>query len=123
MKKNIRILSTALLLTLLLCISACGKDETEEVSTVPHASKAELVGKWKGTGDEIATLTLGSDGTYKDVAGELSIIGTYTVDEVYGTLDVSEKEYGMSFSYSYDLSGDTLTIQLNGGLPRTFVRQ
>jgi hypothetical protein len=68
-------------------------------------------------------LTLGSDGTYKDVAGELSIIGTYTVDEVYGTLDVSEKEYGMSFSYSYELSGDNLTIQLNGGLPRTFVRQ
>ena len=124
MKKAIKLVSTALLLTMLLCVTACGKDETEETAPVTHASAEELVGRWKGTGKEISTLTLGAKGSYSDVAeGVASITGTYTVDSIAGTLTVNEKEYGMVFTYSYDLSGDNLTLQLEGGNPRTFVKQ
>ncbi|MBP3754151.1 MAG: hypothetical protein J6I66_04775 [Lachnospiraceae bacterium] len=45
---------------------------------------------------------MGADGSYKDVAGDISIIGTYTVDSINGTLTVNEKEYGMVFTYSYE---------------------
>lgn len=123
MKKAIKILTTALLLTMFLCVTACGKDETEQTATVTHASAEELIGKWKGCGNEISTLTLGAKGSYSDVAEGVSITGTYTVDSISGTLTVKEKEYGMVFTYSYDLSGDNLTLQMDGGNPRTFVKQ
>ena len=51
------------------------------------------------------------------------IIGTYTVNSSAGTLTVNESEYGMVFTYSYELSGDNLTLQMEGGLPRSFARQ
>ncbi len=38
------------------------------------------MGKWKGTEGEVSTLTLGATGSYKDDAGDLYMIGTYTVD-------------------------------------------
>ncbi len=64
-----------------------------------------------------------SDGSYKDIVDDISVIGTFTVDSIAGTLTVKESEYGMVFKYSYVLSGDNLTLQLSGGLPRTFTRQ
>lgn len=123
MKKSVKLLSVVLMLVMLFCITACGKEETAQASEETHASAAELVGKWKGTEGEISTLTLGADGSYKDIAGDISIIGTYTVDSVNGTLTVNEKEYGMVFTYSYELTDDKLTLQLNGGNPRNFLRQ
>ena len=123
MKKSAKILTTVLLLSIVFNITACGKNEPEQIPVETHASSAELVGKWKGTGKEISTLTLGADGSYKDIADIASIIGTYTVDEIAGTLTVNESEYGMVFTYSYDLSGNDLTLQLDGGLPRTFTKQ
>ena len=123
MKKLIKLNLIVLLLIAVIGITACGKKESEQEPVVVHASSDELVGKWKGTGDEISTLTLGSNGSYKDIAGELSVIGTYTVDEIAGTLTVNEKDYGLVFTYSYELDGDNLTLQLDGGLPRTFARQ
>lgn len=111
------------LLIMVIGIAACGNKESDQESAVVHASNDELVGKWKGTGNEISTLTLGSNGSYKDIAGELSVIGTYTVDEISGTLTVNEKDYGLVFTYSYELDGDSLTLQMDGGLPRTFARQ
>ena len=89
----------------------------------PPASAEELVGTWRGIGGEPSTLTLGEDGSYSDVADFASIIGTYTVDSAAGTLTVNESEYGMVFTYAYELSGDHLTIQLEGGLPRNFSRK
>ncbi len=123
MKRSVQLLSVVLMLVMLFCITACGKEENAQASEETHASAAELVGKWKGTEGEISTLTLGADGSYKDIAGDISIIGTYTVDSVSGTLTVNEKEYGMVFTYSYELTDDKLTLQLNGGNPRNFLRQ
>lgn len=123
MKKLVKVLSVVLTVMMILCMVACGSKEEEQAEEVVHASAEELVGKWKGTGGEISTLTLGSDGSYKDIAGSAYIIGTYTVDSTAGTLTVNEKEYGLVFTYSYDLTDDTLTLQLNGGNPRTFVKQ
>ena len=123
MKKNTKLSLIVLVLISVMGITACGKKESEPEPVVVHASSDELVGKWKGTGNEISTLTLGSNGSYKDIAGELSVIGTYTVDEISGTLTVNEKDYGLVFTYSYELDGDDLTLQLDGGLPRTFARQ
>ena len=123
MKKSIRIISAIVLLILVFCISGCGKEESDQVSeTKTHASLSDLIGKWKGTGNELSTITLGSDGSYKDIVDDISIIGTFTVDSTAGTLTVNESEYGMVITYSYELSEDNLTLQMNGGLPRTFTR-
>ena len=123
MKKSIRIISAIVLLILVFCISGCDKEESDQVSeTKTHASLSDLIGKWKGTGNELSTITLGSDGSYKDIVDDISIIGTFTVDSTAGTLTVNESEYGMVITYSYELSEDNLTLQMNGGLPRTFTR-
>ena len=109
---------------MIICITGCSKEDDNQTSeTTTHASRDELIGKWKGTGNELSTITLGSDGSYKDAVDGISVIGTYTVDSNAGTLTVNESEYGMVFTYSYELSGDNLTLQLNGGLPRTFTKQ
>ena len=123
MKRIIKTGMIVFLLIMVIGIAACGNKESDQESAVVHASSDELVGKWKGTGNEISTLTLGSNGSYKDIAGELSVIGTYTVDEISGTLTVNEKDYGLVFPYRYELDGDNLTLQMDGGLPRTFARQ
>ena len=127
MKIKVKLFSAVVLLVMVICVSGCSKDENNQdnnqVSETTHASRADLIGKWKGTGNELSTITLGSDGSYKDAVDDLSVIGTYTVDSTAGTLTVHESEYGMVFTYSYELSGDNLTLQLNGGLPRTFTKQ
>ena len=72
----------ALLALTLSCAGACGKKDAADtkVSQSAPVNSADLVGTWKGTGDEISTLTLGSDGSYKDDAGDLYMVGTYKVD-------------------------------------------
>ena len=59
-----------LVLLIVLSISACGgsADVAEETGGSPFKA-ADLVGKWKGTGDEISTITFGKNGSYKDDAG------------------------------------------------------
>ena len=123
MYRIVKMISIVLMMVMVICCSACGKGENNQTSGGTHASSAELVGKWKGTGNEISTITLGADGSYKDVADGVSIKGTYIVDSTEGTLTVNESEYGLVITYSYELSGDNLTLQMNGGLPRTFARK
>ena len=91
MKNLIKIISIVLMLFIVMSISACGESaETPAQSAGSSFSAADLVGKWKGTGDEISTLTFGKNGTYKDDAGIAVIEGTYTVDEAAGTITVYE---------------------------------
>ena len=124
MKKYLKLFTVGILLVMIICITGCSKEDDNQTSeTTTHASRDELIGKWKGTGNELSTITLGSDGSYKDAVDGISVIGTYTVDSNAGTLTVNESEYGMVFTYSYELSGDNLTLQLSGGLPRTFTKQ
>lgn len=127
MKKSLKFLYIGILLVMIICITGCSKEgdsqDNDQVSEITHAPRADLIGKWKGTGNEISTIILGIDGSYKDAVDDLSVIGTYTVDSAAGTLTVNESEYGMVFTYSYELSGDNLTLQLKGGLPRTFTKQ
>ena len=112
------------MLFIVLSISACGEsDDAAAQSTGSSFSASDLVGKWKGTGEEISTLTFGRDGSYKDDAGFAVVEGTYTVDEDAGTITVNEKEYGLVFVYSAELSGNNLTIQTDFGLPRTFTKK
>ncbi len=123
MKNHFKILSVCILLVMIICITGCSKEDDTKTSETTHASRADLIGKWKGTGKELSTITLGKDGSYKDDVDDISVIGTQTVDATAGTLTVNESEYGMVFTYSYELSGDNLTLQLNGGIPRTFTKQ
>ncbi len=112
------------MLFVVLSISSCGGTaDTAAQSGGSTFSAADLVGKWKGTGDEISTLTFGKDGSYKDDAEIAVIEGTYTVDEAAGTITVNEKEYGLVFVYSVELSGKDLTLQADFGIPRTFTKK
>ena len=108
-----------------LCLTACGDSTDTETQTesTDQTSAADLVGVWKGTAGEVSTLTLGSNGSYMDDAGDVYIKGTYTVNTSDRTITVNESEYGLVFVYSYELADDTLTIQANGGLPRKFIKQ
>ena len=125
MKKMKRGLIITLLMLMTLSYIACGKKEedNEQTSQKTQINADELIGKWKGTGGEVSTLTLGKNGSYKDDAGDVSIIGTYSFDQASGTMTVKESEYGMVFSYSVELSENKLTLQMNGGNPRTFTKQ
>ena len=124
MKNFVKILSLVIVLIIVISISACGGSaDAPENAGGSSFSAANLVGTWKGTGDEVSTLTLGKDGKYKDDAGVAVIEGTYTVDENAGTLTVNEKEYGLVFMYSVELSGTDLTIQTDFGVPRTFKKK
>ena len=124
MKNILKIIPIVLMLFIVLSISACGEsDDAAAQSTGSSFSASDLVGKWKGTGEEISTLTFGRDGSYKDDAGFAVVEGTYTVDEDAGTITVNEKEYGLVFVYSAELSGNNLTIQTDFGLPRTFTKK
>jgi hypothetical protein len=121
MKKIIKIIPIVLMLFVIMSISACGEPADTAAQTGGSSfTAADLVGKWVGTGDEISTLTFGKNGSYKDDADIAVIEGTYTVDEAAGTLTVYEKDYGLVFVYSVELSGKNLTIQTDYGLPRTF---
>lgn len=125
MKKLKRGLIITLLMLMTLSFSACGskEEDNDQASQRPQINADELIGKWKGTGGEVSTLTLGKDGSYKDDAGDVSVIGTYSFDQASGTMTVNESEYGLVFSYSVDLSENKLTLQMNGGNPRTFTKQ
>lgn len=120
-----RRLLTVFLLMFVLCLTACGDSTDTETQTesTDQTSAADLVGVWKGTAGEVSTLTLGSNGSYMDDAGDVYIKGTYTVNTSDRTITVNESEYGLVFVYSYELADDTLTIQANGGLPRKFIKQ
>lgn len=123
MKNLLKIIPVLLMLFMVLSLSACGEAaETSAKSGGSSLSAADLIGKWKGTGDEISTLTFDKNGTYKDDAGIAVVEGTYTVDEEAGTITVIEKDYGLVFVYYAELSGKKLTIQTDYGLPRTFTR-
>ncbi|MCR5740096.1 MAG: hypothetical protein K6G43_09805 [Lachnospiraceae bacterium] len=118
-------LIAVVLLMFALCLTACGDstDTTAQADSTEQTSAADLAGTWKGTAGEISILTLGSNGSYMDDAGDVYIKGTYTVNTSDRTITVNESEYGLVFVYSYELADDTLTIQTNGGLPRKFIRQ
>ena len=126
MKKSLRVFLAAILLPVAFCAMACGK--TEAVEEVPEENaesiKAEdLVGTWKGVGEEISTVTFGANGSYRDDAGgSLYVDGTYFVDEINNTVTVKESEYGLVFVYDVELAGDYLTLQVNGGKSRIFIR-
>lgn len=125
MKKAVRIVAITLMLALALSFAACGKKaepESEPVVT-NKATIQDLYGTWKGIGGEISTVSFSKDGNYKDDAGDnLYIIGTYTVDEDAQTITVNESEYGMVFVYNFTIDGNKLTLQMDGGLPRSFAK-
>ena len=124
MKNILKIIPIVFMLFIVLSISACGESADTAAQNIGSSfSASDLVGKWKGTGEEISTLTFGRDGSYKDDAGFAVVEGTYTVDEDAGTITVNEKEYGLVFVYSAELSGNNLTIQTDFGLPRTFTKK
>lgn len=125
MKKAVRIVAITLMLALALSFAACGKKAESEPEPVVtnKATIQDLYGTWKGIGGEISTVSFSKDGNYKDDAGDnLYIIGTYTVDEDAQTITVNESEYGMVFVYNFTIDGNKLTLQMDGGLPRSFTK-
>lgn len=124
MKKYFKLVLTAVLLVLVFGIAACGKKAEESASSSSNEPifADDLIGSWKGTGNEISTVTFKQDGSYKDDAGDVYVIGTYEVDVFARTITIHEKEYGMTFTYDFNLSGDNLTMQLSGGLERNFTK-
>ncbi|MBQ7990953.1 MAG: hypothetical protein IJ080_01885 [Oscillospiraceae bacterium] len=122
MKKRC-ILMLLLCLTMTAPLAGCDSSRGNTLSSVSDADKSGLIGTWKGTGNEISTITFNSDGTYRDDAGSAVIAGPYEVDTQAMTVTVTDEEYGLVFRYSYTVSGDDLTLQMEGGLPRTFRKQ
>ena len=128
MKKFIKVISAALLLSIGLSTFACGPkaeepEEVEEAVASDPISEDILAGTWKGFDGEISTLTLGKNGSYNDDAGDgMYIKGSYTLDTVSNTMTVNESEYGMTFVYNVTLDGKILTLQIDGGLPRKFCK-
>ena len=127
MKKTVRIVSVVLLFMLMVTAFACGKkEEPAPVSETAAGggSVEDLYGTWKGVGEEISTVSFTNSGLYRDDAGDgLYIAGTYTVDVNAQTITVNESDYGMVFVYHYSVKGETLTLQMDGGKQRIFVKQ
>ena len=125
MKRTVKMISITMLLIIVLSAVACGK-KAEPVQTSEPAGTAtaeDLWGTWKGTGGEISTVSFAKDGSYRDDAGDgLYISGTYTVNEDAQTITVNEDEYGMVFVYNFSVSDNTLSLQMDGGKERRFVR-
>ena len=91
-------------------------------SDIKHEKKVIVIDAG-GTNLRIACVSFSKDGNYKDDAGDnLYIIGTYTVDEDAQTITVNESEYGMVFVYNFTIDGNKLTLQMDGGLPRSFTK-
>lgn len=123
MKRTVKcILALSLSAFMLGSLTSC-KGSNDNTAVTGSAVSADLTGVWVGTGDEISTFTFNSDGTCSDVAGDVYVKGTYTVDAAGGTVTVHEEEYGLTFVYNYTLSGSDLTLQMNNGLPRTFKKK
>ena len=126
MKKAVRIVLVAMLLLFAMSAVACGKkEETAPASEQTEAASAEdLFGTWKGIDGEISTVSFAKSGAYRDDAGDgLYVAGTYKVDEAAQTILVNESEYGMVFEYHFSISNNVLTMQLDGGKARKFVKQ
>ncbi|MCR5806438.1 MAG: hypothetical protein K6G68_05305 [Oscillospiraceae bacterium] len=125
--RYLKFVLAGLLFFTVMCLCACNGGKKAEEEKPAGAPAAMLVGTWVGTGDEIATVTFGSDGKYKDVANfdgtTISVTGTYTVDEQNGTVLVDDKEDGLQFNYNYTVTDSDLTLQLNGGKERTFKKK
>jgi uncharacterized lipoprotein YehR (DUF1307 family) len=122
MKKYTKLVFALLACLLIFSIAACGKkadDSATSVSSDPILA-SDLIGSWKGTGEELSTVTFREDGTYRDDAGDIYISGTYEFDALSRTVTVHENEYGMTFTYYVTLSGNNLTMQISGGKVRTF---
>ena len=126
MKKTARVISVAMILLIALSLAACGKsaknEEADAVVATDPIKVEDLYGTWKGVSGEISTVSFSKDGSYRDDAGDIYIAGTYTFNEADQTVTVYESEYGMVFTYSAVLSGNQLTLQIDGGLPRNFVK-
>ena len=126
MKQLIRKTAVMMSFILMICLFAgCnGSAGDKDKSSSPTVDASVFVGTWKGTGNETATLTFSADGKMKDVTNldgtVYSITGTYTVDSEECYVYVTEDEYGLNFAYHYTISGNDLTLQMEGGLPRTF---
>ncbi|MBQ5317043.1 MAG: hypothetical protein J6I96_05770 [Oscillospiraceae bacterium] len=124
--KTLHIILAALMLCTAMCFTACdGKTGDRDTPSASGAVTAtELVGTWKGTGDELATVTFGADGKVKDETDLngtiITIAGPYSVDTAEHTVFVHDDEDGLDFSYHYTVSGDDLTLQMDGGKARTF---
>ena len=123
-KKRMSVL-TALLMIFLMCVAVgCGgKSESNgNNGGGSTASKEDLIGVWNGIGNnDKEMITFKKDGSFKEeYDGEVINTGSYTVDESQQTVTCKEKDYGLVFTYQYTLDGDQLTIQIEGGLPRTF---
>ena len=116
MKKLIVLLMSAVLC---LALAGCGSSSGTEAA----ATDNELIGTWRGTGNEPSIITFKSDGTCTDDAGDIVIKGPYTIDESAKTVTVYDEEDGLVFEYSYKITGTDLTLQMEYGLPRTFSKQ
>ena len=126
MKKTVRIIAIAMLMLVVLSALACGKKEDTapaSESAVAASSVEDLWGTWKGIDGEISTVSFAKSGAYRDDAGDgLYVAGTYKVDEAAQTIIVNESEYGMVFEYHFTIDGNVLTMQLDGGKARKFVK-
>lgn len=115
-----------MLMLVVLSALACGKKEDTapaSESAVAASSVEDLWGTWKGIDGEISTVSFAKSGAYRDDAGDgLYVAGTYKVDEAAQTIIVNESEYGMVFEYHFTIDGNVLTMQLDGGKARKFVK-
>ena len=100
-------------LGLAACSSSCGGSS---------APANELVGTWEGTGSEISTITFKNNGMCIDDAGSAKIEGPYYINESMKFVKVQDEETGLEFAYSYTITGNSLVLQMDYGLPRTFKR-
>ena len=126
MKKTVKIISITMILVLVLSAFACGKKEepAQESTTTGTATAEDLLGTWTGTAGEISTVSFSKSGSYMDNAGDgLYISGTYTVNEADQTVTVNEDEYGMVFVYHYTVDGNKMTLQIDGGKVRNFIKK
>ena len=117
--KKIAIIMVAILTSLFFinCSADSGETAFEEPAN-------ELVGTWQGVGNEQGSITFKSDGTFKedDLPGDLNMEGTYTIDEMNKTVVCIENEYGITYDYAYTITGNELTLQMEYGFPRTFMK-
>lgn len=103
---------TAIILCLIICIAfaaGCGSKQqettAEETATAPDES---LYGTWKEDYFD-SGYVFNSDGTGEDTFWELPF--TYTTEEGGTLLITFTDEMWGSTTYSYEVNGDTLTMQ------------
>ena len=123
-KKKFQVVAAFLMIFMMCVAIGCGgkSESSSNNSSGAKASKEDLIGVWNGIGNnDKEMITFKEDGSFKEeYDGDLINTGSYTVDESQQTVTCKEKDYGLVFTYQFTLDGDQLTIQLEGGLPRTF---